>query len=493
MKLSFCLPHLCLIAMLSTAVAQEAVEQSGRQESLGDLYRFDPAPETLPGLLKRYGNARRGVPIASERSIQRIGDLDRWCVELGSHLAVMGLNKKTGQPETLAAIKVDFEWRLSRDGKRLVAGRYDGKRAVFECFDFQSGKSLWTFENGMEEVVDVIFTQDGKHVVVLHPREEKSAVTWLDAANGNFVRRVEVPGKIMVVGGPIATDYLGETAKAIYVAVPEHEAFEAVSPAAWRIPHGAKEAVKVELDPTPSRGMGQITVGGAKRELIAIHTGSVVELFREEQEGLKLIIKLDEYTSENLVARTNHVAFSPDHSQMLVSNCEYSWTLDLKKTPKPAVKEYERGWPVGDYTRDGKNFVAVDDGGGALLDLKQFERTDKAELQENPEHCCPIEEAGFSLQGDYTFSNDDRNLILWTKKGDMVAELTSPNAGKELRMQSPILIERRARSMRRMAGTSWNGRSTTSTTVGKGCRVSIHGWKASRSSGTGRGRTAGPD
>jgi hypothetical protein len=97
----------------------------------------------------------------------------------------------------------------------------------------------------------------------------------------------------------------------------------------------------------------------------------------------------------------------------------------------------------------------VDDGGGVIRELDTLERADRAKLREFPAHCCPIEEAGFSFGGDWIVSNDKHSLLLWTKDGEILAELASPNQeGKpRIEMQSPVIVER----LRKIyAADGWN-------------------------------------
>jgi hypothetical protein len=84
-----------------------------------------------------------------------------------------------------------------------------------------------------------------------------------------------------------------------------------------------------------------------------------------------------------------------------------------------------------------------------------LERVDQAQLREFPAHCCPITDAGFSITGRWILSNDRRSLLLWTREGDIVAELASPNEEVRPRidMQSPVIVER----LRKIyAADGWN-------------------------------------
>ena len=419
-------------------------------ESLGDLQRFDPAPETLPCLIGRYGNPRRGLPASVGHRIQRIGNENRWMVQSGGQVVVMGLNPKTRQPESLEAIPMSGEWCLSPDGRLLFGLRRQGTRWSTECFDLASGKSLWNADKSLwkegrwREVVDAAFSRDGKQVMVLHSGDDYLAVSWFDATNGGLKHRVAIPdaSRCGSVGG-VKTNYLGVTPRGLYVSVPRNGGIDEDIPAeVWFIKNGADQGEKVAIEVEPSKELLQVEVGGKNGEYVAFYHEDVVVLYEERKEGRKLLLKMDADITEGFESHPNCVVFSPDQTQLMISACNRTWIAKLKGGERPGIATFGRGWCLGDYTLDGKHFILVDDGGGVVMDVKDFQRVDEAALKENPEHCCPIEEAGFSIQGNYVISSDKRNMILWKKDGEMLAELTSPSEDKEVIMQSPLLIEK---------------------------------------------------
>ena len=412
-----------------------------RQESLGDLERFDPAPETLPCLIAKYGNPRRGVPSLIGQRIQRIGNENRWLVEVSGNLVVMNLNPRTKQTETLEALKIRPEWCLSPDGKLLFGQREKGRHNSAECFDLASGKSLWTMEKG-GEIADAIFSKDGKQLIVLHSGNDGVAVSWLGAADGKMERKIALPGSPFSSSSGFQTNFLGETPGGLYVSVPPATMLEDSPANVWFIEKGAEKGDKVSVEAEPSEETLQVGVGGANGEYVAFYHEDAVEVYEEGKEGRKLLLKMDGSTTEGFESHPNCVIFSPDQTQLMISACNKTWIAKLRKGEKPEVTTFDKGWCLGDYTLDGKHFILVDNGGGVVMNVKDFKRVDEAALKENPEHCCPIEEAGFSIQGNYVISTDKRNMILWKKDGEMLAELTSPSEDKEVIMQAPLLIEK---------------------------------------------------
>ena len=433
-----------LLLLVASLVGTAWCEEPDKpHESLGPLERFDPAPEKLEGLVSVHGSPRLGLPSSAGWGLQRVGSGDKWCVEISGHLALVEWNREAGEMQTKEAIVAHPEWCISPDGKRIFVRRMNDFKQGSECFDLETGKSLWSAGQRLD-VADAIFSLDGKQVIILHPAEGGAAVSWHDAATGEMTRRVSIPGKLYRIGGALGTDYLGLTEQAVYVAVPrEDEESSSNIPEAWVIKNGSEEAEKLDIDPTPSGELAQVRVGGAHRELLAFYSEDVIELFREENGTLKRIHKI-EASGEGDGSYDKCVRFAPDHSRMIISDCSQTLVVTTASVPDPVLKRFKSGARLGDYTADGKFFVTFDDGGGVIRELDTFERADRAKLREFPAHCCPIEDAGFSLSGDNILSNDKHKLLLWSKDGTLLAELSSPNeeARKWIEMQSPIFVDR---------------------------------------------------
>ena len=430
--------------------SRECLGAGERQPSLGPLRRFDPADFPLPGLITTYGNPRLGLSSAAGQRIQQIGDAAKWCVEITGHLEVIGWNSETRWFEALEVIEANEEWCLDPAGTRLVASRYspESRRTSVECFDFKSGKSLWTCEDGTE-VADAIFTPDGKQAVILHtvePDEEgrATAVSWFDAGTGTRTRQVRIRGAIHLIRGDVTTDYLGASGRGVYVAVPRgDDNGRSGTPDVWWIPDGKEEAIPCEVDPTGSNQFAQIAVGGKRHDLVAIYTGEVLELFRESPKGsLERISRVD-VSIPNRRRVTRMARFTPDGSELFYSDCQKSIFVPVAGKAGARPRRLDTGIWVGAFNPDGSHIVSVDDGGMVLHDAATLNRVDRAGLRESPVHCCPIEEAGFSIDGDWIISSDQKRLILWTKEGEMVAELISPSEGEKpsFRMQSPLVVE----------------------------------------------------
>jgi WD40 repeat protein len=434
----------CLILVSLFAGKAWSEEPEKRSESRGPLERFDPCPENLPCLLAVHGTPRLGLPASMGYGLQRLGTGDKWCVEMNNNLGIVELDPKSGEMKMQEAIKAVPEWCLSPDGKRLFARREQGFKESMECFDFASGKSLWTFEAG-RFVSDATFTPDGKQIVVLHTLDGQGikrspAVSWYDAETGERTRRVKLPGILYQISGAISTDYLGLTEKAVYVAIPR----DGEAPEAWVIRSDSDEPAKLDLDMEDVSDLTQIRVGGEHRELVAFYNDYFVALFREENGGLTLLYKTDISPTRGDGSYPKNVRFSHDHSRMVVSSYDGTRLMATVASANPVLKTFKSGLPVGDYTADGKFFVSFDDGGGVLRDLDTWERSDRLKLREFPAHCCPIQDAGFSMNGQYILSNDKHKLILWSKEGEFLAELASPNEEAKtcLEMQSPIFVDR---------------------------------------------------
>lgn len=437
-------------------VLRVSAEPVKRAVSAGPLERFDPAAVKLDGLVATHGKPLLGLPGAAGYQMQRIGKDDRWLVESGNFLAMIERDREAGEMRLREVIHAGAEWCLTPDGTKLFATRLlaDPFRKVAECFDFASGKSLWTVEDRLE-ISDAVFTPDGSRLILLHPvaadaEGRTTAVTWLDSATGDVKRQVRLPGEIYMISGSLATDYLAVSGRAVYVAVPR----ESQMPEGWMIPDDRDEPVRLEWDKTQSDELANLRIGGARRELLAVYTADVVELFREEEAGLTLLHRTEVSGSFDWSSDKN-VRFTPDHKRLLIGDCEKSLLLTTLPAERPLVKRFKGGNRLGDFTADGKFFVSVDDGGGLIRELSTLERADRAKLREFPAHCCPIEEAGFSFGGDWIISSDKQNLLLWTKDGEILAELASPNqeGKRRIEMQSPVIVER----LRKVyAADGWN-------------------------------------
>jgi hypothetical protein len=186
-------------------------------------------------------------------------------------------------------------------------------------------------------------------------------------------------------------------------------------------------------------------------------TSEVVELYRESDQGPPLLLCEVDISRTSRYSTHRNVRFSPDHLQLLVADCDKTLLVPIpaKAGEKPKIGRIEGGNSLGDFTRDGKYFISVDDGGGVIRNPKTLERVDKAKLREFPAHCCPITDAGFSIGGRWIISNDQRSLLLWTREGEILAELASPNEeGKpRIDMQSPLIVDR---LLKVYAADGWN-------------------------------------
>lgn len=412
-------------------------EEPKPQESMGPLKRFDPVLEKLPGLIDVYGKPRRGLPLESRRRMQRMAKQDKWCVEANGCLVVMEWNPQSFEMETREAITAWGDWCLSPDGMKLLTYRLkqSGSVGTTECFDLRSGKSLWTCEVGMK-TEDSIFTLDSKQVVILHSDKGGTLISWYDPETGERKRRVTIPGEIQGRGG----NYLGLTSRSLFVTIPREDHLSE----GWVIQEGNDEPAKIAVDQTPSATPVQIEVGGARRELLAMYSEDVVEIFREEDGNLTRLRRIELTPPPDGNSYSKSVRFSPDYSQLFVATSVQTWVISIQDTPQTEIKEFPTGLKMFDFTLDGKHLLSVNDGGGAARNPATIEREDSPVFKKEPTHCCPIVDAGFSMNGRMIVSNDHHKIILWTNEGKFLAELVSPNEKKHkcIEMQSVLFVDR---------------------------------------------------
>ena len=434
-----------LLTILACADPNVCAASDERQPSLGPLRRFDPVNFPIYGLTKIHGNPRLGLAAKAGERMQQVGDAARWCVEAGQSLEVIEWNPKTKSFEAKEVIQVTAEWCLDPAGEKLMASRYseETRKISVECFDFNTGVSLWTCEKGIE-VADVVFSPDGKQVILFHTmasNEEgkKAAVSWLDAVTGDRIRQVVLEGEFGIRTSGLRSNYIGMTSKKVYVSVCRKSNI----PEVWSIANDEDHAVLCSIDKSISRHPAQIEIGGKKRDLVAIYNRNVLELFRENSTGeLERISRTDvSLTAHRSVPQL--ARFSPDGAELFYSDCEKSIFLPTGGMRNAKARRLEGGISEGDFNPKGTHIMSVDDGGMVLHDRETLERVDHAGMREAPIHCCPIEEAGFSLDGEWIISNDRFRLILWSRKGELIAELASPNEGEAfaVEMQSPLVMD----------------------------------------------------
>jgi hypothetical protein len=443
------------VLMTASGTAAEVMPSKG---SLGPLLRVDPTVFKPQGLIAVHGEPLLGLPAGAGQQMQRIGDADQWLVESGNYLSRIEWDWEHGEMRLREILTAEAEWCLSPDGKRLFAMRWtpDVRRLLCECFDLASGRSLWTAPEGMQPS-DAIFSRDGTSLIVLHDQrgeagEKTAMVSWWDAATGKPSRQVKLPGELRPIRGAVS-NYLAESHRALYVAVPrDNEA-----PDGWCIPLKGGEPVHLDWEAKTSDDLTNLRIGGEQLELLAMNTSEVVELYRESDSGPPVRLCQVDISRNSPYSSQRNLRFSPDHRQLLVADCDKTLLIAIPAEPteKPRIERIKGGTSLGDFTRDGKYFITVDNGGGVIRDPKTLERVDSAKLREFPAHCCPITEAGFSIGGRWIISNDKRSLLLWTREGEILAELASPNEeGKpRIEMQSPLIVDR---LLKVYAADGWN-------------------------------------
>ncbi|MGC4016363.1 MAG: hypothetical protein QM755_17845 [Luteolibacter sp.] len=457
-------PPIAFAALLLTTLPNHAQEaKSSAVDS--PLERFDPASNAFPGLMRIHGDPHRSLPGGSGQ-MERLGNQDAWCVTSSSGVVRIEVDSKAKGIQVKDELPILGIWKVSPDGGRIFGARLTADEAdnlqTSECFDFQTGRSLWTLgpriprpnlrdpasvARALEtqgtgiRALAATFSLDGKEVIVLHLEKDEAAVSWRDAETGKETRKIHIPGKVDQTVDSSGCDYIGLTRQAVYVMVPR----ERHKPEGWIIHPGSETPEKIPLQLEGDSKFAQIDIGGATREWIAVYTETQLELLREESDTLASVhvIALQPPTQEGYTY-PKHVRFSPDHSRLLVSTTGKSWLIHITPSSEERVKEFPIGWPSIDFTLDGRYLVTGDAGGIALRNPSTLEREDEEELKRTPLHCCPITDTDYSMNGDFIISNDGKNLILWSKNGEMLAELISPKSKNNgcVWMQSPIIVDR---------------------------------------------------
>lgn len=428
------------LVIASTATGAEVL----KLESRGPLKRFDPNAVKIEAVVAVYGDPTAGAVSKPLNRAQRLSNEDKWFLGMGSVIGVMGLDSKTGQIGMKEVIEAGTEWSVSPDGSNLFASRKEayqkGKygKDVFECFDLASGASRWVF-NGGSEVYDSCFSPDGKQVAILHTgaisREAvPSSVSWYDVQSGERVRQVALPGSLRRLSGG-SSERLAFSGTALYVTRPSESDGKC-----FVIKNGAESAEPIDLGNEDPEETPSVRTGGPNNELVAIYTDLIVHLYREN-EGRLVHLSDVETVPKTQWAYENNVRFSPDGTSMLVSTS--GRTTIVPTVAAPEAKTIEMTKDLGEYTRDGKNFVFFDNGGGWIFRTKDWVQVERPLVKDHPVHCCPIEDADFSKNGKLVLSNDKQQLLLWSEDGKLLAELSSPQEKDGItcvEMQSAIFL-----------------------------------------------------
>ncbi len=410
------------------------------------LVRHDGAGAEIPGLLAILGNPRLGLAGEAGRRVQRIGAGDKWLFEILHQLQEMEYDHETGRVKSGAVIDADRPWCLSPDGGILFAGRDFYMDGDFGrgCFDFASGRRLWTLDAG-RPVTDACFTPDGKSLVVLDSLLEPSGpvvpvLTWYDAASGARQRRIELPG-VMEQSLP---GILGVTAGAAFVSLPRTPVGEFKNTAeVYAIWNGKDEPVRLDLWDTASAVVAQIATGGPENRLVAIWDQNNARIYHEENGALKLIHEED-ISNDADFSTDKSLRFQPGRPAILVSGHKRSRLVSLTaRSDAPPLMATDFGSALGDFTADGKRYVMFNNGGGFVLDAANFKPVDPVEDREHPTLYRPIDGVVFSPSGNLLITNDERRLLLWSAKGVLLAELDTPNRETRdaLLIHSPIFAD----------------------------------------------------
>ncbi len=446
------------LSVILIAVTLGMLASQADAESLGPLRRYDPFSETTDALIRVQGNPRLGTPFAVRSKVQRIGDSNRWLLGATGGLCVMESDTKSGKVETREFIALAEDWCLSPDGEFLFCKRRESNtekrfgRVVFECFNFRDGRPLWELENA-EGLSAAAISADGKQLITLQALDDKaaevpSAVIWYDLKTGQKSRQVNLPGLITRFSGTVS-DALTESGDLLLVTRRSGNSAKAFS-----ISKGQGVADPVVLETEDEDDAPRVRSGGSHGEWVAFFTNHSVHLYRVS-EG-KLVHVHDIATPPvNDYSFDNNVRFSPDGHHLLISAQGRTLIFSTDKFSDPDFTREKVSCELGDYTPDGKFFVFFDEGGGWIYETKDWKYVDRLAFEDHPVHCCPITEAGFSSNGELIISNDDRRLLLWSKDGNLLAELTSPREKDNqtcIKMQSPIFLRK---SDKIFAGDGW--------------------------------------
>ena len=414
--------------------------------SLGPLTWKDPNAEKINEVIAIHGNPRVGLIAAVGKHVQRAPNEDKWFLEMNGNIAEMGINRATAQIETLQVAGVEYGWCVSPDGKWSFGARPTTQQGssitgqVWECFDLKSGKPLWTWSKRVG-IIDASFSLDGKQLIIVHPANMTNGdlnrvVSWVDTATGEKVREVtllDAPGS----SPNFSNDCIGVSQGAVVITrggTSDTKCFV--------IKDDATEAIAVDAQKVKEMETLDVRVGGLHNELVAVYTDSIIRLYRQENGGIKMIHEIDTETDSGFYF-PNNIRFSPDGTVMLASTRHRTFLISTSEAASPILKHLNWGGTLGEYNKDGRFFVFFGEGGGVIYNTATWERVDRAQLEEHPVHCCPIVDAGFSMSGSLIVSNDNHRLLLWSKDGRLLAELTSPrdDDGQCTTMQSPIIVD----------------------------------------------------
>ena len=436
-------------------------DEEKRRPSGGPLVRFDPNATPPKDLLAIHGDPALGLTAGHSGVARRIAKSDKWLVGLKDSIgkrkavALMELDRKIGECRMKEILVVAEVVGVSPDGTSIFGQREDSNGRNWECFSLVDNRALWSLENDVL-VMDGIFSPDGKQVVVLHgvgkyKSEMPSAVSWYDAANGQRLRRVALPGSTDPSMHADDGGHLAFSGGALFVTRPSEsdEKF-------FVIPNGAAEVTALKIDGIDSGEAPQVRAGGVHGELLAFYDPFTVRIRRLEKTHLADLGGFSTPPPKNADATyPNNIRFSPDGKTMLTGRWGSSFALPLTSPKFGKLVTVPDGAVSGDFTADGKFFVKFDDGGGRALDVASWSTVNGAEKREHPIHCCPITEAGYSISGDYIISSDVNKLMLWTKDGRLLAQLVSEREDKGfgVRMQSAIMPDG---SRKIYAADGWN-------------------------------------
>lgn len=450
--------RLQIISLGMFAVTSGIIVGQAGADSIGPLKRYDPFSETADVLIRIQGNPRLGTPFPIRYQVQRIGGSNQWLLETRGGLCVMEADTESGKVETREFIAMAEDWCLSPNGDFLFCKRRQPNtekrigQLFYECFDFRNGDPMWQLDSE-KGIYASAFSTDGKQLITLqelanNASDVPSAVIWYDVKSGQKSRQVNLPG-LMKRSSGTASNCLAETDDMLFVTRHSDSPTKAFS-----IRKGQEVAEPVELEANGGDEAPQVRSGGPRGEWVAFYTDHSVRLFAVDGGELTLVHDVATPPS-NLFSYDNNVRFSPDGSEMLVSAQGRTLIISTARFPEPDFTRQKVSCQLGDYTADGKFFVFFDEGGGWIYGTKDWKHVARLAQLDHPVHCCPITGAGFSSNGELIISNDDRRLLLWSKDGKLLAELTSPREKDNqpcIKMQSPIFLRK---SDKIFAGDGW--------------------------------------